>query len=77
MYQFLVTEFSQFIGDIVKTLGEARFTSPPVTGDSTAWLVGLVSFTPHNSDHFQTIPGKPVASLGKGTCKQRTFEHVI
>lgn len=54
MYQFL-TEFSQFIRDVVKTLGEAHFISPPVTGDITACLFVLVSFIPHNSDHFQAI----------------------
>lgn len=76
MYQFL-TEFSQFIRDVVKTLGEAHFISPPVTGDITACLFVLVSFIPHNSDHFQAISGKSATSLGKGTCEQRTFAHIV
>lgn len=77
IYQFLTTVFSQFIRDIVKTLGEAHFISPPVTGDITAWLFVLVLFIPHNSDHLQTVSGKSAALLGKGTCKQRTFEHSL
>lgn len=67
----------QFIGDFVKTLGEARFISPRVTGDITARLFVLVLFIPHNSDRFQTISGKSASLLGKGTCKQRTFEHGV
>lgn len=71
LYQFLTEEFSQLGGDAVKTLGEARFTRPPVTGDTTARLFGLVLFIPRNSDHFQIH-----SSAGKGTCTRRTFEHV-